>query len=263
MGTLREAQAAGVWGETASQRLAAARRLTEPQLESIQGWLCEGCPVQPWPLGNATSINPLLLTLGASRGNSPAQPDDEPTDVLDPPTAGKPHRHVRCYRDTGGYWDKIRYLACTLLAPPGGSEEDAYALFGNLNLDTRRSGSASRVDVSPDFAEWLLATIKHKLRPRFLVCLGLNDKLKKEPIRSAFETTFGLKLDEPDDKCRFDSYFFREWNVADGQLKIVFWPNSPSQHPFSNNLEKWKTACEEFKNRNSKLVDRIGAGSSA
>ena len=116
--------------------------------------------------------------------------------------------------------------------------------------------------VNPDFVRWLLQTIKHKLRPRFLVCLGLNDKLKKEPLRSAFETTFGLKLDEPDDKYRFDSYFFREWNVADGQLKIVFWPNHPRWPPVAT-FKDWKKACEEFKNRNSKLVDRIGAGSSA
>ena len=156
----------------------------------------------------------------------------------------------------------MRHLARTLLAPTCGSAEDAYALFGNLNLAQPRHGSASEVDVDLDFVRWLLKTIKHKLRPRFLVCLGLNDKLKKEPIRSAFETTFVLKLDEPDDKYRFDGYFFREWNVAEGQLKIVFWPNHPSRHPFTN-LENWKTACEEFKNRNSKLVDRIRAGSSA
>ncbi len=112
--------------------------------------------------------------------------------------------------------------------------------------------------VNPDFVRWLLQTIKHKLRPSILVCLGLNDKLKKEPLRSAFETTFGLKLDEPDDKYRFDIYFFREWKVTEGRLKIVFWPNHPSRHPFSN-FEIWQKACEEFKNRNSKLVDRIGA----
>ena len=260
MGTVREAQAAGVWGETASQRLDAARHLTEPQVRSIQECLCAGCPVPPWPYGNATSINPLLLTLGTSPGNSPDQGDDAPPDVLDPPTAGKPHRHV-FYQDSKGYWDKIRHLARTLLAPTCGSAEDAYALFGNLNLDPRRSGSASGVDVDLDFVRWLLETIRDKLRPSVLVCLGLNTKLEKDrSIRRAFETTFGLKLNKPMRKYAFDSsaYSFREWNVADGRLKIVFWPNHPSRHPFSN-FENWKKACEEFKNRNGKLVDRIGA----
>ena len=255
-------QETDLWGETASQRLDAARRLTEPQLKSIQGWLCEGCPVPPWPYGNATSINPLLLTLGASPGNSPEQGDDPPPDVLDPPTAGQPHPDV-CYQDTNRYWDKIRYLARTLLTPPGGSAKDAYALFGNLCLDPHRHRSASEVTIDPVFAQWLLKTIKHKLRPRFLVCLGLKGKLEKEPLRSAFETTFGLKLREPHEKRAFpDKGSFEEWNVVDGQLKIVLWPNSPSRPPFTT-FEIWQKACEEFKNRNSKLVDQIGAGSSA
>ena len=107
-GTSIEVQSADIWGESASQRLDAAKRIAEPQLKSIQGRLSEGCPVKPWPYGNATSINPLLLTLGMSPGNSPAQNDDVAPDVLDPPTAGKPHPHVRCYQDSRGYWD-LRY----------------------------------------------------------------------------------------------------------------------------------------------------------
>ena len=178
---------------------------------------------------------------------------------MDRPTAGRPHPHV-FYQDSKGYWDKIRYLACTLLTPPSGSAEDAYALFGNLNLDPRRSGSASEVAVNPDFVRWLLETIRDKLRPSFLVCLGLKGKLRDDPaLRKVFETTLGLNLRGPD---AYDKGFFKEWNVADGQLKIVFWPNHPSRPPFTR-FENWKKACEEFKNRNSKLVDQIGAGSSA
>ena len=137
--------------------------------------------------------------------------------------------------------------------PPCSSAEDAYALFGNLNLDTHRSGSASRVEIDPVFARWVLETIRDKLRPSILVCLGLKG-IKNDPsmrkIREAFETTFELKLGKPDEKHTFDGYSFEEWNVnvADGPLKIAFWPNHPSRHPFSN-PEKWETACEEFKNR--------------
>ncbi len=89
--------------------------------------------------------------------------------------------------------------------------------------------------------------------------------------RGAFEDTFELKLGKPDEKHAFDGssrprtqrsrprYFFEEWNVAEGQLnKIVFWPNHPRWPPVST-FKDWKTACEEFKNRNGKLVDRIGA----
>ena len=160
------------------------------------------------------------------------------------------------------YWDKIRYLARTLLMPPCSSAEDAYALFGNVNLDTHRSGSASRVEIDPVFARWVLETIRDKLRPSVLVCLGVKGKLKHRSLREAFETTFGLKLSEPDEKYAFDRYFFDEWDAsvgADRQLKVIFWPNHPSRHPFSS-FEKWQAACQEFKNRNGKLVDRIWAG---
>ena len=104
------------------------------------------------------------------------------------------------------------------------------------------------MEVDPAFARWVLKTIKHKLRPRFLVCLGLKGKLRDDPdLRKVFETTFGLNLREPHEEHAFpDKGSFEEWNVVDGQLKIVLWPNSPSRFPF----EKWKTACEEFKNRN-------------
>ena len=174
---------------------------------------------------------------------------------MPPPTAGKPHPDVS-YKDLSGYWGKIRYLACTLLTPPGGSAEDAFALFGNLNLAQRRSGSASEVAVNPDFVRWLLETIRDKLRPSFLVCLGLKGMLREDPdLRKVFETTLGLNLRGPH---AYDKGFLKEWSVADGQPKIVFWPNHPSQRPFRS-FEKWETACEEFKNRNSKLVDRIGA----
>ena len=55
-----------LWSDSVGERLRSARALSEPELEAVHAALCEGCPVEPWPYGNATSINPLLVTLGPS-----------------------------------------------------------------------------------------------------------------------------------------------------------------------------------------------------
>ncbi len=208
-----------------------------------------------WPYGNATSINPLLVTLGASPGNSPQAGDNTPA-PLELPPAGRPHPHVQNYRDLKGYWDKVRHLARAMATPPGGSKTDAYALFGNMNLDPGRSGSATNVDVNQSFAEWVLRTIKWGLRPRWLVCLGLKGKLEGDrSLREVFESTFELNLRRPDEQYRLrdSKYDFREWELHAGTghpLTVVFWPNHPSRHPFVD-LTRWHDACEQFKDRHA------------
>ena len=263
-----------LWGESASRRLNAARSLTARELSSIQQELLDGCPWKPadlvndgraWPYGNATSINPLLVTLGASPGESPQAGDSDALDHLELPSAGSPHPHVY-YQDTSFYWDKVRYLAHTILSSTSGlepkegyqgpcTEADAYALFGNMNLDTGRSGSASGVEFDPTFAAWVLRIINNGLRPRWLICLGLMDELTKNSrLRQAFESTLKLDLDKPHERYRlFDfRYSFREWEVRTGRapLTVVFWPNHPSRHPFAGKVDgRWRDACEQFKER--------------
>lgn len=246
-----------LWCESASRRLRAARSLSDPQLDYIHKALCEGCPVEPWPYGNATSINPLLVTLGVSPGDSP-QKGDLDTSPLKLPPAGSPHPHVN-YPDPKGYWDKVRHLARVVITPPDGSETDAYALFGNMNLDPKRSGDALSVDINRTFAEWVLRTIKCQLRPRWLVCLGLKGKLDQEPLRQIFESIFELDLEKPDEKYQLleSKYYFMEWEVHAGSdpLTVVLWPNHPSRHPFlDSNL--WRGACEQFRVRHAERLGR-------
>ena len=72
---MREGERAGVdaalWSDSVSERLKAARSLGGAELHDLRRELCRGCPVEPWPYGNATTVNPLLVTLGASPGASP------------------------------------------------------------------------------------------------------------------------------------------------------------------------------------------------
>ena len=263
-----------LWGESASRRLSAARSLPRSQLSDIQQELLDGCPWKPadlgadgrvWPYGNATSINPMLVTLGASPGNSPRAGDHEEPDHLELPPAGSPHPRVH-YQDTRGYWDKVRYLVRTMITPTSGLESsagydegqapsketmDAYALFGNMNLDTGRSGSAAGVGIDCTFANWVLRTIEGRLRPRWLVCLGLKSQLdRNRPLRQAFESILKLDLSQPHEQYRLleSKYYFREWEVRTGKapLTVVFWPNHPSRYPFMD-FRKWRDACEQFK----------------
>lgn len=251
-----------LWCESASRRLRAARSLTDPQLDYIHKALCEGCPVEPWPYGNATSINPLLVTLGVSPGDSP-QSGDLDTSPLELPPAGSPHPHVN-YPDPKGYWDKVRHLARAVITPPDGSETDAYALFGNMNLDPKRNGDASRVVINPIFAEWVLRTIKCQLRPKWLVCLGLTVKLRQDRVlRQTFESIFELDLGKPDKRYQLlastsSTYCFREWEVHAGSdpLTVVLWPNHPSWPPFRRNFKQWCGACEQFQVRDAERLSR-------
>ena len=254
-----------IWGSSKVARLAAAKAINKGDLQKIHESFCLDCPIAPWPYGNATSINPLLVMLGASPGDSPSAGD---TGFLQPgshplPTAGYPHPGT-AYQDTKGYWDKLRGLAREFLTPTGGSLDDALALFGNVNLDTSRNGEAQQVVVDLAFAKWVLKTISNGLRPRFLVLLGLSGYLKSNPeVNKLFEQTFrGFDSRRPHREIRFAGYLqknfmFREWDVSNGageQMMIVMWPQHPSRAPFSN-MDTWQASCTEFSERYGRLIE--------
>ena len=174
-------ETARIWGDSSSERVSSARSLSGSTLAAVHEDLCEGCPVPVWPDGNATSINPLVVTLGPSPGGSPDRGVEDPAGkALQLPTAGVRHPHTT-YEDKRGFWRKIRLLARTVVQSGTTSSEDSYALFGNMNLDPNRSGKASDVRIDPVFGEWVLRAIRDKLRPRFVICVGL--KSKPEAVR--------------------------------------------------------------------------------
>ena len=248
-----------LWSAKPLERLHSARQVTAAELRHLHESLCSGCPIEPWPFGNATVVNPFLVTLGASPGNSPAAGD---ADFLSAgghlfPTCGEPHPGTR-YRDTRGFWDKLRVLVRTALMAPDACEDDGLSLFGNLNLDTGMSGEAKTVSVKSEFAEWLLRTIRHKLRPRIVVMLGLTTYLRgNSDVAGILREVFpGFELNRPHREIPFYAYekkrlLFREWDVGDdksGNLTLVMWPQHPSKAPFSNG-EYWAASCREFAER--------------
>ena len=256
---LSVSDSARIWGDSISGRLDSARLLSGATLAAVHEDLCEGCPVAVWPYGNATSINPLMVTLGPSPGGSPARGVADPAGKpLEMPTAGVRHPHTT-YEDPRGFWHKIRLLVRTVVRSDTTSGEDSYALFGNMNLDPNRSGKASDVRIDPAFGEWVLRTIRDKLRPRLVICLGL--KRKPEAIRLLSHAFDGFDPARPHAEYPLEcygrrGYVFQEWDCVGShgnEIKVVLWPQHPSQSPFTN-LATWGDACQEFADRHCGVI---------
>lgn len=255
---LSASETARIWGDSINERLRGARALSESALVAVREELCRGCPVPPWPFGNATSINPLLVTLGPSPGASPNRADAGlAEESFELPTAGVRHPRTT-YEDRKGYWDKIRLLARTVMNAESANGDDAYALFGNVNLDPGRSGQASDVKIDERFGTWVLRTVRDGLRPRFVVCVGLTGKREAMDLLARM---FKVDAATPHAKHPLACYarkrlVFREWDCvgsAGNPIKLVLWPQHPSRAPFTN-VEIWRGACKEFADRHRSLI---------
>ena len=253
--TYSRMESIGLWSGSCSERLAAARSLSREDIKSLQEDLCRGCPVDTWPYGNATSINPMVVVLGPSPGGSGGASAGNPDEPLSLPEAGKPHPHVVKMvekPDKRLHWKKTQILASTLM--PSLAKEDVQTLFGQLNLDTRPQGDADKVRIQSDFADWVLVAIRDKLRPRVVICTGLKGRLKERELRSQFQQHFpGFELSEPHRETPFHDQTklaFSEWDIEapfGNSLKLVLWPQAPSFPPFAWDLECWKRSCLQFR----------------
>ena len=257
-----------LWSPLRDMRLERARALSDADLALIREALCKACPVPPWPYGSPTSVNPLVVVLGPSPGASPAPGDSEYTSrgPQPLPTAGEPHPGVR-YQDTRLHWDSMRLLATTLLGKPADVRaDDALALFGHMNLDTRARGKAEDVSVALPFASWVLEILRDILRPRVLVLLGLTTFLassRNRAVRQLVESTFcGVRLTRPHATYGVEAlsgfnYVFREWDIKlpyGHDMKLVLWPQRIGRAPIGSNLDRWREVCEEFKGRHEAIL---------
>lgn len=251
---------ANIWSAQPPVRLQAARQLSSEQKQRISNYLLEGCPTPMWPFGNPTVINPYIVTLGASPGGSPAKEDRgsaAPTEY-EGPAVGFPHRGIY-YPDSSHFWDKMRLFSH--LTQPQLQENDAESLFGHLNLDVGSSGQAIKAGFNTEMAQWVMQTIIEKLRPRFVVMIGLGGYLKKNPAALSIMNSvfFGdrrmdnCSLPKPSRVIEFKGYskrrhVFKEWDISRGTsypTTLVNWPQHPSRAPFSNR-EIWEASCREF-----------------
>ena len=251
--------AASLWGTSVTERATAARDLSDADLAEFRAQLGLQLglddPGGSWPYGYATSINPLLVTLGVSPGSARSIKGPDPAKrPFKGPTAGKQHPHIGWLRHNTGFGKRVCHLAQTILQVGAAAEEDACAVFGNVVLDPGRSGQARHVEIDRGFALRVLRTIRDHLRPRHLVCFGMK---RHETAAGLLHKTFkGFCRREPHRSYRFCGYqrrrlMFEEWDVEgrDGaRLTIVFWPQHPRRSPFSS-FGKWQAACQEFAER--------------
>jgi hypothetical protein len=191
-----------------------------------------------------TSVNPLVVALGASPGNSPAATPWNgiaPQLPYPPPTFGEPHIGL-FYPDGSSYWAKMRLLLAGLVRviDPGASDNGALAVSGHLNLGTGLFGRATAAATEADITQWAARLIVGPLSPRILVTVGLDGLLKAADLRARL-TSGGLDVpwERPDltEPLEGYRYRFKLWRVTrtDGRtLMIVGWPNHPSRHPFGD-----------------------------
>jgi hypothetical protein len=243
-----------LWSDDPAERLAAARD------EVIVGdWprrIGATAPMQPWPYGMPSPINPFVVFLGASPGNSP--PVDDPLRKIcgpyDLPTAGDAHPGLLC-ADTRNYWARVRELGAMIVRAhaPGISEHDAYALIGQLNLGTGRFGEVIDAPFEPCYCQWVPEAILDHLRPSYVIMLGLKSRLRQP--NQGFDPSRRLQIDwnRPDQCFSFagqkaSRYKFRIWNRMrpDGKgIRFVLWPQHPSRPPMTNG-HVWRESGGEF-----------------
>ena len=262
MGPSKLQEGHSLWGATPLERYRAAKNLDKATLSSIQRDLIEGCPDGEWPYGFATSINPWVLFVGPSPGASPgmADPNFEIRKGPPLPTAGTPHDGL-FYQDSKNFFRKIRDFASNLihLETDGRLQSnEALSLLGLINLDTGPSSKASAVILNASFASWALDVGIRRLKPKYVVGIGLNTLLNEARykwLRDRLGEYTGSAFDPKNPEyCQSlkayqeRKYSFRGWSIRHGGLEgqqLIFLPQHPLRHP-TTVQEVWACQAHEF-----------------
>jgi hypothetical protein len=224
----------------------------------VRNEIAKSAPMKPWPYGMPTVVNPFVVLLGPSPGNSPQLGDAAyaARPPYEKPTVGDVHPDF-LYHDTKDYWPKVRELVVGIIRgfEPDLTAEDCYALSGQMNLGVGAFGNATALAVEQDYAHWVPRILIEKLRPRIIILMGLLSLLKDQaPIRQAFASsgTIEVNWNKPDRKFPFQHYrrkqmLFRAWDVCrpDGHTTtLISWPNHPSRSPMTN-IDTWRASISE------------------
>ena len=247
-------ESAGLWSDSPAKRLQAARNLNEGEGCKLVRAISEQTPMTPWPFAMPTTVNPYVMFLGPSPGNSPNPSDSQFLKPVAQPAIGEPHERFSS-KDTRGFWDAIRAATDIVLTEldPSLTEFDRRSLMGKMNLGVGTFGRATVDVVEQEYLDWVPSVIVNHLKPKILVMLGLKSILKKdERIRNSLNQALKSDLQRPDLKANFEhngkvfSYeiWFPIWNEHMRPI-IVNWPQHPSRAPMTNS-ETWTRSFLEF-----------------
>lgn len=245
-----------LWSNDPRERLRTARKLSPSMATGLQSALIESSPMKPWPYGMPTTVNPFLILLGPSPGNSPAKGDADfiTRPAYEVPTVGCAHPKF-LYPCT--YWDKARELSAGLIQAyaPELAPEDCYALSGQMNLGVGAFGQANEAAIEMEYAKWVPKVIAELLKPRLVIVLGLVTIIKQSrTLQEAFVFPGAMPIDwkRPDRELPFRGYnlkrlVYRIWKLSrpDGaDMTIISWPNHPSRSPMTN-AAIWRASIDE------------------
>ena len=243
-----------LWSDDPAERLKAAR---DPTV--VGDWpnrIGAQAPTQPWPYGMPTSINPFVVFLGASPGNSPptGEIDNRACRPYELPTAGSAHPKLYV-ADGRDYWKRVREAGSMIVQAhsPEIPLVDCHGLIGQLNLSTGQVGEAKKALLEAIYCRWIPDVLLDYLRPSFVILLGLSSCLLK--VGAGFDPSGRLGIDwrHPDQEFPFASYKasrfrFRLWNRRrpDGRIiRLALWPQHPSRPPMTHG-DHWGESAREF-----------------
>ena len=214
-------------------------------------------PMQPWPYGMSTSVNPFVVFLGPSPGNSPVSGDADyftrkPNEL---PTAGVPFPGIY-YADPKRYFERIRELGTSIVRhhAPRLADREAHALLGQLNLGVGAFGQAANALLEPAYCRWVPDILLDYLRPAYVVMLGLSTILTGSDGR-LFDPSHRLRINwrQPDLCFPFEAYsakrykyrIWRRQGTHGRAITFILWPQHPSRAPMTN-ASLWQQSGEEF-----------------
>jgi mRNA-degrading endonuclease HigB of HigAB toxin-antitoxin module len=219
-------------------------------------------PNLQWPDGMPASIDPKLVLIGVSYGNSPSVEIEISYEnggeyFVSTPSVNKTINSHFYYPDTRGYWKKLRYLCFEFCKRNCHdiTENQAISLASHFNLGTGSAGLATKKDVEEVYVKWVSSLLNKKHSPDLVVLFGLNSILKDDEICNWWNYESGLKVNwkKPDNIRSFFGYkvknlVFREWSVTNSNnqsMRLVIWPNHPSRSPFSD-YSIWVQSVNEY-----------------
>ncbi len=234
---------------------------SQEDIQSLIEELRRNTPFGFWPDGMPASVDPKLVLIGVSPGNSP-MPEHRREDSNSPifesePCVVKSEKNHFYYPDSSGYWKKLRMLCSSYFQFHDNSmdEADSISLTTHLNLGTGAAGSATKMDVERDIIKWVSKLLNKVHEPDTVILFGLKAILSDNEISSWWNHDGGLKINwlKPDIQKPFNSYkkrryYYRIWNTTNARgknIKVVLWPNHPSRAPFSN-YDIWQKSIDEF-----------------
>jgi len=242
------------------EHLKLLKSLSQTEIDKITNQLVKTTPQKTWPDGFPASIDPKLLLIGISYGNSPDKNSEnkrqEGEYFESQPCATKDEHSHFYYPDTRHYWKKLRYLSHSYFRNSCNSfsENDAISLTTHINLGTGSAGKASVADVEEEYVKWASKLVNCYHNPNLVVLFGLWKIIRDRKVSQWWNHQSGIQInwEKPDYTKVFSAngikYQYRLWSAINSnghQTKIVIWPNHPSRWPFSS-FDLWKQSVNDF-----------------